>query len=41
MRQHVITHQVLGGKNNNPEGFSKGFDVVFTVEFKVSIDITA
>lgn len=25
----------LGGRNNNPEGHDKGFDVVFTVQFKV------
>lgn len=24
-----------GGRNNNSEGFDKGFDVVFTIEFKV------
>ena len=25
-----------GGKNNNPEGFDKGYDIVFTTQFKVS-----
>ncbi|KAI0709910.1 hypothetical protein C8Q76DRAFT_740318 [Earliella scabrosa] len=23
-----------GGKNNNPEGFDKGYDIVFTTQFK-------
>lgn len=31
----VIRTNETGGRNNNPEGLSKGFDVLFTVEFKV------
>ncbi|THV04054.1 hypothetical protein K435DRAFT_962039 [Dendrothele bispora CBS 962.96] len=30
----MVNHGPVGGMNNNPEGFDKGFDVVFTVEFK-------
>lgn len=26
-----------GGRNNSTEGFDKGFDVVFTVQFKVGV----
>ncbi|KAI0032438.1 hypothetical protein K488DRAFT_85860 [Vararia minispora EC-137] len=29
-----VNHGPVGGKNNNPDGFDKGFDVVFTLEFK-------
>lgn len=30
-----LEYRVLGGRNNNLEGADKGFDVCFTVEFKV------
>ncbi|KAK0459008.1 uncharacterized protein EV420DRAFT_345087 [Desarmillaria tabescens] len=30
----MVNHGPVGGRNNNPEGFDKGFDVLFTVEFK-------
>ncbi|EMD33485.1 hypothetical protein CERSUDRAFT_87328 [Gelatoporia subvermispora B] len=31
---HLVNYGPRGGRNNNPEGFDKGFDVVFTVQFK-------
>ncbi|KAH7926921.1 hypothetical protein BV22DRAFT_1008097 [Leucogyrophana mollusca] len=31
---HMVNYGPRGGRNNNPEGFDKGFDVVFTVQFK-------
>ncbi|OSX67398.1 hypothetical protein POSPLADRAFT_1127555 [Postia placenta MAD-698-R-SB12] len=32
--EHMINYGPRGGRNNNPEGHDKGFDVVFTVQFK-------
>ncbi|KAF2098051.1 hypothetical protein NA57DRAFT_76848 [Rhizodiscina lignyota] len=31
---HLVNYGPRGGKNNSTEGFDKGFDVVFTVQFK-------
>ncbi|KIP03532.1 hypothetical protein PHLGIDRAFT_235963 [Phlebiopsis gigantea 11061_1 CR5-6] len=31
---HLVNQGPTGGRNNNPEGLGKGFDIVFTVEFK-------
>jgi len=32
--EHLVNYGPRGGRNNSPEGFDKGFDVVFTVQFK-------
>ena len=29
-----LGHLQIGGRNNNPEGFDKGYDIVFTVRFR-------
>ncbi|KZV63054.1 hypothetical protein PENSPDRAFT_657640 [Peniophora sp. CONT] len=31
---HLVNHGPIGGKNISKMGFDKGFDLVFTVEFK-------
>ncbi len=33
--QHLVNYGPRGGRNNSEEGFDRGFNVVFTVQFKV------
>lgn len=35
VNKHLVNYGPKGGMNNSTEGFDKGFDVVFTVQFKV------